>query len=214
MLLNTLKLFVIIFLLSSFLVNGQTYDFNILTTYSVNREDNNKIERNVFSNKKNNNYFLELSLYNNKTKARIFDLESHKVHNFEVLETENSNKEKQYDFNYIDSQDQSTYVNFPEVYYDYKIIESDSIYKKIELTFYTNKRKKKVSSVLELKLKINEFNLFPVFRFSCLHRIGFDVDLNIKENGIIESGFVKSENVNTTYTLTHFEEVDFKLIVN
>lgn len=205
---------ILFFLLSSFLVNGQTYDFNILTTYSVNRTDDNKIERNVFSNKLNNSYFLELSRYNNKSKARLIDLISQKIHNFEVVETENKNNVKKYNFNYIDSQDQFTYVTVPIVYYDYKIIESDSVYKEIELTFYKNKRKKKISSVHELKLRINDFNLFPTFRFSCFHLIGFNPELNIVENGIIESGFVKSEESKVTYNLTHFEEVDFKLIVN
>lgn len=67
---------------------------------------------------------------------------------------------------------------------------------------------------MELKIRTNEFNLFPVFKYSYFHRISFNPDFNINEKGIIESGFVKLKETILNFNLTHFEEVDFKLIVN
>lgn len=208
-----LKFCSVLFLFTSFLVNGQTYDFNILTTYSITGRSNGNFERNIFSNKLNNSYFLEISKYNDKLKATISDLKLQKYHVFEVIETENEKDVKEFDFKYVESNNFFKNDSYPKVYYDYKVIESDSIYKTIELTFYKNKRKKKKSSALELKLRINEFNLFPVFRFSYFHLISLNPELNIEENGIIESSLIKSENNSINCKLTHFEDVNFKLIV-
>lgn len=126
-----------------FLCNSQTYEFNILTTYSISRISLTNLERSVFSNKLDNSYFLELSKYDDKSKATIIDLKSKKIHYFEVLETKNKENEKEYNFKHIESKDLSKYSTYPKVFYNYKIIESDSLYKKIELTFYKNKRKKR-----------------------------------------------------------------------
>ena len=82
----------------------------------------------------------------------------------------------------------------------------------MSLESYKNKSKKKVIEQIELKIKKSKTNYFPLYRFSVMHTLEYNSELNFEIGGIIESS--KSINSMFEYHLIEFQDFDLELIVN
>ena len=176
-----MKKYLIIFFLLFPLYNfAQKFEFNFLTNYKS--ENGFYKERTIFSNKDNDNYFLEIKKLKNSKKAYLEDLKNSYIHQFKVLEKSTDNNEPSYQFIYKKSTKVS-HRNIPTTH-KFKILKRDSISKIIELVTYKDK---KIISIAELVIEDAPFNLFSLFRYSFLHPYEEYMELKFNENGIVKS---------------------------
>jgi hypothetical protein len=195
-----------IIILSSIICNGQSFKFDLLTKYSTESFDFYR-ESVVYSNSKNSDYFL----FVRENTATICDLKNTTLHHFNVLKKTSNNGEIFYEFFYESSE--HTNYHYRLIHNDFKIISNDTLYKKVLLNFFYNKKKRKIDHSIEMKIKNHSANLFPLFRFSCLHGYDYRKDLNFSNNGIVEYATCKIRGNKVDYKLLYYHELNFELVV-
>lgn len=201
------RLIVAFFFILPFFAQAQIFHFNILTKYKTTFDGKTR-ESIVYSNSKNDTYFL--MLYND-SEARLYDAKHMKVYNYEVLETK-LNNEVFFDFKYKNSRRlNSNKSRFSNYEYEFKTSTKDTLKPQITITvFEDSKRKNSVLKLNCIAVKKAE-NLFHLFKFSCLHPFEFE---NVIPNGnyLVESATgLTSDNKRTEYKLMELKEVNFKL---
>ena len=177
-------LLLIVILISSINIYAQNYTFNLLTNYKS--ENGFYQEKAVFSNKENNSYFLIIREFENQKTAYLRDLNSFNTHQFKVIEPTTNGKDTTTQFEYVTSYKIKKRDDIPTTH-DFKIVQRDSLLKTVKITTYRNKNRKKIINTAEFKIKDSPYNLFPVFRYSCLHPYEESNDFNFNENGMVES---------------------------
>ncbi len=194
---------------SNQIILAQSYFFNTLVKYtSGNRESI------LYTNSKNDAYYLRVLKLNDVLIADILDVETSKVHSFNIVETK-SKEEIIFDFSYIKTDEFNN--GFEKTYSDYVIdfqeIERNDSIRKVKLIVYKNKKKKKIIIEYFLEIKDHSENLFPSFRQSCMHPMETFQKLNIFENGVVinASGNSFFNNKNITTKLEEIKEVNLEL---
>ena len=128
---------------------------------------------------------MVIKKYKNKTTAYLDDLKSLYTHKFKIIEDTIGSEETTFQFIYEDSY-KITDRNIAFTH-DFKIVKRDSLSKTVKIITYKNHRKKKIINTAELIIKEAAFNLFSVFRYSCLHPYEQSKEFSFNENGIVES---------------------------
>lgn len=212
---TTIKIVIysILLLLSNANIQAQKYEFDLLTKYSIKSRSNEK-ETVIYSNSKNPNYVLYIFKKSSKREGKLYDIDKKKLHIYDVIET-NDNGQIYFQFKYTNSNDFNSGNRSKEYELKTKSISKiDSIYKeiKIELLHKSNKTKKMIS--FTLKTKKTDSNLFPVFRFSCMHPFEFDENINVLENILVENASSLSfSGIKTNYKLLLVQEIKFELVI-
>lgn len=189
---------------------SQHYSFNILTKYKS--ENGFYKESVVYSNKANDKYFLKIKKYKNRTIASLIDLDKSKKHSFKVTEIRNNYNEVFFKFTYEESSDYNLDEPLKGYHLVFDVIKKDSLSKTVRMDL-VNKRGKVVGKS-ELKFKHYEHNLFPVFRYSCLHPFELSKNENFKGKGLVERyKRVNKDNTITIYYLDYFKEVNLELSI-
>ncbi|MCK0157909.1 hypothetical protein MWU65_12000 [Cellulophaga sp. F20128] len=202
------KTIILLFLCNSIFCYTQNYKFNILTRY---KSSNGYLETVVYSNKENDNYFLKLKKYKNETIAYLTDLKNLKKHRFKVIESKGKLNEIFFQFVYLDTD--IYYINnpFKDNYFKFETEKSDSLSKIVKMS--TINKRQKIINNSELKIKKYSHNLFPVFRFSCLHPYEDAVEKKNIGTGIVQS-YTSNNKKNSIYIyLDYFKEVNLELNV-
>ncbi|WP_104736059.1 hypothetical protein [Hanstruepera ponticola] len=178
-------------------VLSQTYHFDLISIYKTNY-NNEIVEQVVLSNSDNQSYFL--SLY--KKNAYLFDTKNRFRHNFKVKNKKDTKPTLVYKNSFQLSEE-------PRANYDFKFetIKEDSISKTFKMIPFIN-NKIIETFYIELTAKKTDKNLFPLYRFSCMHLFETRDDIDLNENIIIVSSKVIGES-KREFKLVSLQEYDF-----
>ena len=164
---------------------SQDYKFNLLTKY-ISNQDGWERERIVYSNVDDPKFFLSLKKTDNENLAYLYDFKNNVVHHLHFIENI-KNGETYFSFNYIKSEKLKPVTLTSNYRFKFETIKEDSLYKIIKMTGYSNKKMTRFAGISELKVKKHDKNLFPLYRFSYMHLFEDRMDIDLGENGIIES---------------------------
>jgi hypothetical protein len=206
--------FILIFLLIPFTtLFGQTLRFDLMVKYSISLNGFN-FERSTFGMSTNDNYMMQIfNNHDGSQTAKVFDLKSLKIYEYNVIEEKSNIESGEIKFVYLNTIPFSSY--FPNISYerrinfDFEKLSTENDIETLNLTFYKNKSKTKPKGNLELKVLNSELNLFPLFRFTCLHTLECINELNYHKPGLVTSAI--SGNGYEKYTLKTFEEISLEL---
>lgn len=206
--------FILIFLLIPFTtLFGQTLRFDLMVKYSISLNGFN-FERSTFGISTNDNYMMQIfNNHDGSQTAKVFDLKSLKIYEYNVIEEKSNIESGEIKFVYLNTIPFSSY--FPNISYerrinfDFEKLSTENDIETLNLTFYKNKSKTKPKGNLELKILNSELNLFPLFRFTCLHTLECINELNYHKPGLVTSAI--SGNGYEKYTLKTFEEISLEL---
>lgn len=204
-----MKLFYsIVFLVFTTFGFSQEYKFNLLTKYTVNWE-NHQHEKIVYSNDSDSDYFLIIKKTSTENQAYLTDLKNKKVHHLLFKETKNK-EDVFFTFDYLKTEKLIPFEVNQNFFVEFETIKQDSIYKNVKMTIYKNKKKKKIFAIQELVVKNHPKNLFPLFRYSCMHTLEYRTEIDLGETGIVESSTSKTNNYWKTH-LDYYKEVNLTL---
>ena len=132
------------------------------------------------------------------------------MHEFNIKESKSENDVKNYKFIYSNTR---VFERTPaeEIYFDFKSVSKEGDIEIVKLNCYKNKRKTKITNSLELKIIKSEVNLFPLFRFTCLHPSEFITELNYSSAGLVTSCI--SEKGTRQCKLIAIEETNLELTI-
>lgn len=206
--------FILIFLLIPFTtLFGQTLRFDLMVKYSISLNGFN-FERSTFGMSTNDNYMMQIfNNHDGSQTAKVFDLKSLKIYEYNLIEEKSNIESGEIKFVYLNTIPFSSY--FPNISYerrinfDFEKLSTENDIETLNLTFYKNKSKTKPKGNLELKVLNSELNLFPLFRFTCLHTLECINELNYHKPGLVTSAI--SGNGYEKYTLKTFEEISLEL---
>ncbi len=204
------RFFLILFLSPFCLVFSQKLKFDIMAQYSISNE-NSTFERSCYGISSNDNYLMQIiNQYDGQQVAKVYDLKSLKSHEFIITESKSENDIKNYEFTY------SKTLAFERkiagnVYFDFQSVSIIENIETVKLSLYKNKSKTKIINSFELKIIKSELNLFPLFRFTCLHPSEFITELSYAGSGLVTN--CTSENGLKNYTLKTFEEANIELTI-
>lgn len=206
--------FILIFLLIPFTtLFGQTLRFDLMVKYSISLNGFN-FERSTFGISTNDNYMMQIfNNHDGSQTAKVFDLKSLKIYEYNLIEEKSNIESGEIKFVYLNTIPFSSY--FPNISYerrinfDFEKLSTENDIETLNLTFYKNKSKTKPKGNLELKVLNSELNLFPLFRFTCLHTLECINELNYHKPGLVTSAI--SGNGYEKYTLKTFEEISLEL---
>lgn len=205
------NILIIVFLISTIKIYAQHYKFNLVTTYKS--ENGFYKEKTVFSNKENGSYFLTIREFENQKTAYLDDLKSSYQHQFKIIENTIDGKETTTNFIYLNSQ-KIKKEETSAATREFKVVQRDSLSKTVNIINYKNEHKKKIIGTATLIIKDSSFNLFPVFRYSCLHPYERFYEFNFNENGIVESYKSLYKNEPIFIYLDYFKDLkEFELKV-
>jgi len=206
--------FIIIFLLIPFTtLFGQTLRFDLMVKYSISLNGYDS-ERSTYGISTNNNYIMQIfNNHDGSQTAKVFDLKSLRIYEYNVIEENSNIKSGEIKFVYLSTIPFSSYFSnlsyAQRINFDFEKLSTENDIETLNLTFYKNKSKTKPKGNLELKILNSELNLFPMFRFTCLHTLECINELNYHKPGLVISAI--SGNGNAKYTLKTFEETSLEL---
>ena len=204
------RFFLIIFLSSFSLVFGQKLKFDLMAQYSVSN-DNSTFERSCYAISSNENFLMQIiNRYDGQQVAKVYDLKSLKSHEFTIMELKSENDIKNYKFTYSKTSAFERKIA-GNIYFDFQSVSIIENIETVKLSIYKNKSKTKIINSFELKIIKSEINLFPLFRFNCLHPSEFITELSYAGAGIVTNCI--SENGLRKFTLTAFGEANFELTI-
>jgi hypothetical protein len=183
---------------------SQDYKFDLLTKYNANQEGR-ETEKIVYSNSDNPNYFLFVKT-DGKNLAYLSDLKNRVVHQLHFNEHK-KNGEIYFSFHFIKSEKIKPIPLTSNYRFKFETVKEDSLFKTVKMTGYKNKKMTKVAGVSELKIKKHTKNLFPLYRYSYMHLFEYRTDINLGENGIIESSKHIGERI-FECQLVYYKEID------
>lgn len=184
-----------------------------MVKYSISLNGFN-FERSTFGISTNDNYMMQIfNNHDGSQTAKVFDLKSLKIYEYNLIEEKSNIESGEIKFVYLNTIPFSSY--FPNISYerrinfDFEKLSTENDIETLNLTFYKNKSKTKPKGNLELKVLNSELNLFPLFRFTCLHTLECINELNYHKPGLVTSAI--SGNGYEKYTLKTFEEISLEL---
>lgn len=188
----------------------QKFDFNLVTNYTI-IQNGISTDRMAFSNTENQQYFLSIKNNSENNEAYLVDLKNDKIHSLSFTK-EIINGETSFEFSYVKTKPMEEIALTKNYNYEFETIQEDSLYKTIRMTCVKNKKKKNISknqySIIKVKKHTN--NLFPLFRFSYMHLFEYREDIDMNENGIVES--VESfGDPKVKAKLSYIKEVNFNI---
>ena len=202
------QFFILLFLHVTIIGFSQEYSFNLLTKYSTKYKGGER-ESVVYSNEADQNYFLCLNKQYGKNYAYLTDLKNNIIYDFTFNEVK-QNGDIFFTFNYLKSHELKQVEANQNITASFKTISRDSLYRIVEVTMFKNKKKTKIASVSELKIKDYNYNLFPLYRMSVMHALEYRTDIDLIESGVVVSG--KSLNkIFFESKLEEFKHVNFKI---
>jgi len=204
------RFFLILFLSSFCLVFGQKLKFDVMVQYSVSNE-NSTFERSCYGISSNENYLMQIiNQYDGQQVAKVYDLKSLKSHEFNITESKSENDIKNYKFTYSKTHAFERRIA-GNIYFDFQSVSIIENIETVKLSLYKNKSKTKIINSFELKIIKSEVNLFPLFRFTCLHPSEFITELSYAGSGLVTNCI--SENGLRNCTLKTFGEANFELTI-
>ena len=191
------------FLLFTNFLCSQNYQFNLIANYEANY-DGKKHENVVFSNSNDQSYFLNFQ----EKDAYLFDTKRFFRHRFKVK----NNKDGKPVLVYKNSIKLDEVNPATEYSFKFETIKEDSVQKIIKMIPLRNGEIVGPEYVELTAKKINS-NLFPTFRFACLHLYETRTDININENlVIVNSRLIGSKQ--REFKLISLEESNLNVIIN
>ncbi|WP_035677351.1 hypothetical protein [Flavobacterium limnosediminis] len=192
---------------------GQNLKFDVMVKYSISRNGSNS-ERSIYGISTNSNYIMQiLNNHDGSQTAHVYDLKSKEKYEFNVIEEKSNNKSGEFKFVHSNTISYSSYFPHPSqaknVHFNFEKVSAENDIETVKLTFYKNKSKTKPYENFELKILNSDLNLFPLFRFTCLHPTEFITELNYVKPGLVTSAI--SENGLVKYILKSFEEASLEL---
>jgi len=181
-----MKLFLTFFLASLTTVFGQKLNFDIMVEYTTIYENSN-YDKSAYAMSSNDNYILKIVSYADGQKiAYVADLKGLKSHEFSITESIIENDLKNIKFTYIKTVKHKFARTMARgIYFDFVSESNNDGVETVKLNSYKNKAKTKLSNSLELKIIKSEVNLFPLFRFLCLHPFEYITELNYNGAGLV-----------------------------
>ena len=207
-----MKLFLTLFLASLTTVFGQKLHFDVMVEYTTTYENSN-YDRSAYAMSSNDNYILKIvSSPDGQKVAYVADLKALKSHEFSITESIIENDLKNIKFTYIKTvKHKFARTTARGVYFDFMSVSNSDGVETVNLNSYKNKSKTKLTNSLELKIIKSELNLFPLFRFICLHPFEYITELNYNGAGLVTN--CVNKNGEKTHVLKAFREVNFELTV-
>jgi len=203
------KTFTLILLIGFATLFGQNLKFDIMVKYSKTYKDNT-YESSSYAISSNDKYMMRIINQHDGKVAKIFDLISLKCYSYKLIESKSDNNEITYIFEYINTFPyERTPINISAKDFEFESLSTSDNIEKVNMKLYKNKSRKKIKDSLELTILKSEINLFPVFRFSCLHTLEHLIDLNYIKAGLVTNCISKDNS--TKYTLLAFEEVNLEI---
>jgi hypothetical protein len=201
-------LYLMLFLLFISNIQAQKFEFDLLTKYQSMMK-NYIHESVIYSNSKNEKYFLYVDGNTESKNAILYDFANMISHNFKVKESKIQN-EMFFEFEYLNSKNINLENKFGEFELEYKSIGNDSLKKEIKIDIYDKTKKLRESYVL--RVKKSKTNLFPLFRFSCLHPLEFNQNINLPENIMVENAIGTTLSGKTIeHKLLYNKELKFEI---
>lgn len=207
-----MKLFLTLFLASLTTVFGQKLHFDVMVEYTTTYENSN-YDRSAFAMSSNDNYILKIVSSPDAQKvAYVADLKALKSHEFSITESIIEKGLKNIKFTYLKTV-KHKFARTPArgIYFDFISMSNNDSVETVNLNSYKNKSKTKLSNILELKIIKSEVNLFPLFRFICLHPFEYITEINYNGAGLVTN--CVNKNGEKTHVLKAFREVNFELTV-
>jgi len=144
--------------------------------------------------------------------AYVVDLKALKEHVFTVSESIIEKGLKNIKFTYLKTvKHKFARTTARGIYFDFISMSNNDSVETVNLNSYKNKSKTKLSNILELKIIKSEVNLFPLFRFICLHPFEYITEINYNGAGLVTN--CVNKNGEKTHVLKAFREVNFELTV-
>ncbi|MCF8319941.1 MAG: hypothetical protein K9I35_01895 [Flavobacterium sp.] len=207
-----MKLFLTFFLASLTTVFGQKLNFDIMVEYTTTYENSN-YDKSAYAMSSNDNYILKIVSYADGQKiAYVADLKGLKSHEFSITESIIENDLKNIKFTYIKTVKHKFARTMARgIYFDFVSESNNDGVETVKLNSYKNKAKTKLSNSLELKIIKSEVNLFPLFRFLCLHPFEYITELNYNGAGLVTNCINK--NGLKIHVLKAIEEANLELTI-
>ena len=207
-----MKLFLTLFLASFTTLFGQKLNFDIMVEYTTTYENSN-YDRSAYAMSSNENYILKIVSYLDGQKvAYVSDLKGLKSHEFSITESIIENDLKNIKFTYIKTVKHKFARTMARgVYFDFISVSNSDGVETVNLNSYKNKAKTKLTSSLELKMIKSEVNLFPLFRFLCLHPCEYITELNYNGAGLVTN--CVNKNGAKTHVLKAIEDANLELTI-
>ena len=207
-----MKLFLTLFLASLTTVFGQKLHFDVMVEYTTTYENSN-FDRSAYAMSSNDNYILQIINNPDGTQvAYVVDLKALKEHVFTVSESIIEKGLKNIKFTYIKTvKHKFARTTARGIYFDFMSVSNSDGVETVNLNSYKNKAKTKLTNSLELKIIKSEVNLFPLFRFICLHPFEYITEINYNGAGLVTN--CVNKNGEKTHVLKAFREVNFELTV-
>jgi hypothetical protein len=207
-----MKLFLTLFLASLTTVFGQKLHFDVMVEYTTTYENSN-YDRSAFAMSSNDNYILQIINNPDGTQvAYVVDLKALKEHVFTVSESIIEKGLKNIKFTYLKTV-KHKFARTPArgIYFDFISMSNNDSVETVNLNSYKNKSKTKLSNILELKIIKSEVNLFPLFRFICLHPFEYITELNYNGAGLVTN--CVNKNGEKTHVLKAFEKANLEVTI-
>ncbi|MCF1422933.1 hypothetical protein [Mangrovimonas futianensis] len=210
--------FLLIFVLLPFtMLFSQTLRFDMMVTYAIDYKNSN-YEYSTYGISTNDNYLMNIhNNHDGSQDASVYDFKSMKIHHYKVAHNTSNKADNIDNFDFVYSFTNSFSDYFPKqsydnnIHFDFKKVATEEDKETVDLIFYKNKAKTRSKSKLELQILNSELNLFPLFRFTCLHPMECIQDLNYDKSGLVLSAI--SENETEKYTLKSFKETSLEIVL-
>lgn len=191
-----------LFLFTNFLF-GQNYQFNLIANYESNY-DGKRFEHIVLSNSGDQSFFLALQ----EKDAYLFDTKRLFRHNFKVKK----GKDGKPVLTYRNSIKLDKVNPASDYTYRFETVREDSIQKVIKMIPLKNGQISGSEYVELVAKKINS-NLFPTFRFACMHLYETRTDIDPMENlVIVNSRLIGSKQ--RDFELISLDESNLNIVIN
>jgi hypothetical protein len=207
-----MKLFLTLFLASLTTVFGQKLHFDVMVEYTTTYENSN-YDRSAYAMSSNDNYILKIvSSPDGQKVAYVADLKALKSHEFSITESIIENDLKNIKFTYIKTvKHKFARTTARGVYFDFMSVSNSDGVETVNLNSYKNKSKTKLTNSLELKIIKSEVNLFPLFRFICLHPFEYITELNYNGAGLVTN--CVNKNGLKIHVLKAFGEANLEITI-
>jgi hypothetical protein len=207
-----MKLFLTLFLASLTTVFGQKLHFDVMVEYTTTYENSN-FDRSAYAMSSNDNYILKIVSSPDGLKvAYVADLKALKSHEFSITESIIENDLKNIKFTYIKTvKHKFARTTARGIYFDFMSVSNSDGVETVNLNSYKNKAKTKLTNSLELKIIKSEMNLFPLFRFICLHPFEYITELNYNGAGLVTN--CVSKNGSKKHVLKAFEKANLEVTI-
>jgi len=207
-----MKLFLTLFLASLTTVFGQKLHFDVMVEYTTTYENSN-FDRSAYAMSSNDNYILKIvSSPDGQKVAYVADLKALKSHEFSITESIIENDLKNIKFTYIKTvKHKFARTTARGIYFDFMSVSNSDGVETVNLNSYKNKAKTKLTNSLELKIIKSEVNLFPLFRFICLHPFEYITELNYNGAGLVTN--CVNKNGAKTHVLKAFEKANLEVTI-